>query len=69
MPMATYKVVMQGRALEVNADSERQAKREAVRYCVYTGGGGGDELDYERFEHDLWLSITEGLEKRRVDHQ
>jgi hypothetical protein len=54
MPMATYKVVIQGRTLEVNGDSERQAKREAVRYCVYaTGGGIGDEcavLSYDGTE-------------------
>jgi hypothetical protein len=62
--MATYKVVIQGRALEVNADSEQQAKREAVRHCVYAECVGiGDEWDCERFEHELWRSIVEVARK------
>lgn len=56
--MAIYKVVIRGQELEVDADSERQAKREAVRHCVLSDGGVGDEREYERIEHELWLSIT-----------
>lgn len=65
MPMATYKVVIQGQTLEVNADSEHQAKREAVRYCVHaeSGVGIGGEWDWEHFEHELWQSITEVTRK------
>lgn len=81
--MALYKVVIpavtihkwtiQGRTLEVDADSEREAKKKAIqrRVCDQFGNldGGAPESEYERLEHDrflakhyeddLWLTTTE----------